>query len=154
MSEAKPRSDNQLNHRGWIDYFPINNSWTLVIPIICQTLPMPLIIQKLVARSRLMVTGEGYAWLYPTTKDSWIINPYIYCCSLMLQIIFIQFYAIKRIRYFIWVNIQHFIVKILFLFIAARYLIADKTSYGVVIDLLGAPVGELPGIAIGCFFKQ
>ena len=45
----------------------------------------------------------------------------------MLQIIFIQFYAIKRIIYFKWVNIKYFIFKILFLLIAARYSIADKS---------------------------
>ena len=78
----------------------------------------------------------------------------------MLQINFIQFYAIKRIRYFIWVNIEHFIVKILFFIYVSRcsipynYLIwssytsPDCSSGIYLID------GELPGIAISCISKQ
>ena len=63
----------------------------------------------------------------------------------MLQSNFIQFYAIKRIKYFTWVNIEYFFVKIFFSFMAMRYSIAYKyliwSSY-----LLAASVEELPGI--------
>ena len=38
--EAKPRDLNQLNHQGWIDYFPINPSLTMIILIVLLNIPL------------------------------------------------------------------------------------------------------------------
>ena len=43
--EVNLRELTQLDHQGWVNYFQINTPGPLIIPIILETLPIPLIIK-------------------------------------------------------------------------------------------------------------